>query len=161
MPLMMICPRKLPGVNCAVFTLIVTWPDCPGAMLPPDGEAASQTNDGNGVTTVCQLRALFPLLVIVTTWPEGLDCPWMLLKLRLSGETPIIGDTSGGAACTVSCTVTVSVLFPVTKKILPEYFPDISLFVLTLISTRVLAVPFNCLLVGEVVNQDAVDEVFQ
>src|SRR2546426_2207470 len=94
---------------------MVTWPDCPGAMVPPDGEAASQMKL-KGVAVACQLSELCPLLVMVTTWPVGLGCPWMLLKVRLSGEALIIGAAGGGAAWTVNCAITVSVLCPKTNE---------------------------------------------
>src|SRR6266700_6495310 len=93
---------------------MVTWPDCPGAMVPPDGEAASQTNN-IGVAITCQLSELWPLLVMVTTWPVGLGCPWMLLKLRRKGDALIIGAV-GGAAWTVTFAITVSVLCPKTNE---------------------------------------------
>src|SRR5437660_10400590 len=95
---------------------MVTWPDCPGAMVPPNGLAASQMNEGKGVAVACQLRGLCPLLVMVTTWPVGLGCPWMLLQVRLSGEALIIGAAGGGAAWTVTCAITVSVLCPKTNE---------------------------------------------
>src|SRR6266566_9762921 len=95
---------------------MVTCPACPGAMVPPDGEAASQTNEGKDVAIKCQVRELCPLLVMVTTCPVGSGCPWILLKLRLSGEALIIGAAGGGAAWTVNCAITVSVLCPKTNE---------------------------------------------
>ena len=94
--------------------MIVTCPDCPGAMVPPVGKAASQTNEV-GIAAACQLRGLCPLLVMVTTWPVGLGCPWMVLKVRLKGDALIIGAV-GGAVWTVTFAITVSVLCPKTNE---------------------------------------------
>jgi len=96
--------------------LIVTCPDCPGAMVSPDGEAASQTNEGKGIAVTCQLSALCPLLVMVTTWPVGFASPWTVLKFRLSGEALMTGAVGVGATWTVNCTNTVSVLCPKTNE---------------------------------------------
>src|SRR5271157_2610447 len=97
--------------------LIVTCPVCPGVMVPPEGDAPSQLIN-NCMGLALHLRGLVPLLVIVTTWPVGLGCPCVLLKLRLSGEAPIIGANEEGV-CTVSCTIIVSVLCPETNERLP------------------------------------------
>ena len=83
-------------------------------MVPPDGVAVNQTGP-KGVAATCQVRALRPLLVIVTTCPVGSGRPTILLKFKLSGEALRMGDV-GGAACTVNLANTVSELCPKIKE---------------------------------------------
>src|SRR5258706_12041151 len=66
---------------------MVTFPVCPGAIVPPVGTALHQLS-AIRVVLVLHLSGLPPLLVMVTTWPVGLGRPWVLLKLKLSGEAP-------------------------------------------------------------------------
>src|SRR5258706_3077015 len=98
---------------------MVTFPVCPGAIVPPVGTALHQLS-AIRVVLVLHLSGLPPLLVIVTTWPVGLGSPCVLLKLRLSGEAPITGSTGGGGGWTTSLTMTVCGLIPMTNEIWPE-----------------------------------------
>src|SRR5258708_39723121 len=88
---------------------MVTCPVCPGAIVPPVGAAHNQRHVSR-LMLVLHLSGLPPLLVMVTTWPVGLGSPWVLLKLRLSGEEPITGVNGGGGGWTADLTVTVCVL---------------------------------------------------
>src|SRR5260370_32604154 len=100
---------------------MVAFPVGPGAIVPPVGTALNQLLFANRVILVLHLSGLPPLLVMVTTCPVGLGSPWVLLKLRLSGEAPITGSAGGGGACTTNITVTVCWLIPVTNENWPEY----------------------------------------
>ncbi len=99
--------------------MIVTCPVCPLAILLPVGAAHSQHEEVKQLGLAFHLSRLPPLLVMVTTWPVGLGCPCVLLKLRVSGEAPIIGAAGGGRGCTVNCTMTVWVLWLAIKEIVP------------------------------------------
>ena len=110
---------------------------------------------------VLHLSELPPLLVMVTTWPAGLGCPCMLLKLMLSGEAPISGAAGDGVGCTVNCTMTVCVLCPAIKEIVPWLCPAGRLPALTLTDTTTPTVPFNCPEEGVTVSHDAVEAADQ
>ena len=77
--------------------MIVTCPVCPGRIDPLDGDVPSQL-EANILTFEYQLSVPPPLLVMVITWPVGLGCPCVLLKLKLSGEAPIMGEAGEGGA---------------------------------------------------------------
>src|SRR5579884_295836 len=117
-PFSVINPTEVPGESEAVLTLMVNCPICPGATVPPEGVAASQ-GEARIWNVVLHLSVLPPLLVMVTTCPVGLGCPWVLLKFRLSGETAMMGALGGGGACTCNCTITDWVLCWVVKAITP------------------------------------------
>src|SRR5258708_35314670 len=99
---------------------MVAFPVCPGAIVPPVGTALNQLLFANRVILVLHLSGLPPLLVMVTTCPVGLGSPWVLLKLRLSGEAPITGSAGGGGAWTPNITTTSFVLIPGTNESGPQ-----------------------------------------
>src|SRR5258708_13572375 len=98
---------------------MVTFPVCPGAIVPPVGTALHQLS-AIRVVLVLHLSGLPPLLVMVTTWPVGLGSPCVLLKLKLSGEAPITGSAGEGAGSITTIPVTVCVLIPATNESWPE-----------------------------------------
>ena len=92
-------------------------------------------------------------MVIVTPCPGGLGCPCVVLKLRIKGDTLIIGAVGDGGCCTVNSTSTDCVFCPAMTEIVALYVPDFILSALTPTAGDVVVAPFNWPFVGVIVSQ--------